>query len=183
MIWLNNLDDAKNASLQEHKPILLQFEMDGCGGCKKLNSTTYIDENLKKEMLDWFILLKLDLIRNRQERKELGAYWTPSVYFLDHNGRSFFHFNGYLPALDFRAMLRIGIAETIMPAGKYDEVIRKTEQGLNDLTDSALYPRLLVQIEKARYIMTKNNTLMKQTLSDIKSNFPNSLEAQMYFWE
>ncbi len=36
MDWLTNLDKAKEESLKSHKPILLQFEMDGCGGCKKL---------------------------------------------------------------------------------------------------------------------------------------------------
>lgn len=35
MNWLTNLEQAKEESLKSYKPILLQFEMDNCGGCKK----------------------------------------------------------------------------------------------------------------------------------------------------
>ena len=84
MDWLTNLDKAKEESLKLKKPILLQFEMENCGGCKKLEETTYKDQKVNDEMNEWFVLLKLDLIKDREVRKLLGAYWTPSIYFLDH---------------------------------------------------------------------------------------------------
>ncbi len=40
MNWLTNLEQAKEESLKTKKVILLQFEMDGCGGCKKMNAIT-----------------------------------------------------------------------------------------------------------------------------------------------
>jgi len=72
MEWLTNLEQAKEESLKSRKPILLQFEMDGCGGCKKLNATTYKDHKVIDEMNEWFVLLKLDLIKDREVRKSLG---------------------------------------------------------------------------------------------------------------
>ncbi len=183
MDWLTNLDKAKEESLKSHKPILLQFEMDGCGGCKKLNATTYKDQKVIDEMNEWFVLLKLDLIKDREVRRMLGAYWTPAIYFLGQNGNSFYHFNGYLPAIEFRAMLRLGIAETIMPRGKYDDIIKIIIKDLDELSLSSLYPKLLVARETARYIKIKDNSQLKKSLKEIEQKFPDSLEAKMYFWD
>jgi len=183
MDWLKNLDKAKEESLKLHKPILLQFEMDNCGGCKKLEATTYKDQKVIEEMNEWFVLLKLDLIKDREVRKMLGAYWTPAMFFLDQNGNSYYHFNGYLPADEFRAMLRLGIAETIMPRGKYDDIIKIIDKDLDELSLSSFYPKLLVARETARYIKIKDNTQLRKTLKEIQQKFPDSIEAKMYFWD
>lgn len=183
MEWLTNFEHAKEEALKTRKLILLQFEKDGCGGCKKLNAATYKDENVIDEMNEWFVLLKLDLIKDREVRKSLGAYWTPSIYFLDQNENSYYHFNGYLPATEFRAMLRLGMAETIMPRGRYDDIIKIIEKDLDDFTLSSFYPQLLVVREIARYIKIKDNSQLKKTLKEIEQKFPESLEAKMYFWD
>jgi thioredoxin-related protein len=183
MEWLTSLDQAKEEAVKSHKPILLQFEMDGCGGCKKLNSTTYKDQKVADEISEWFIPLKLDLIKDREVRKSLGAYWTPSIYFLDQNGNSFYHFNGYLPADEFRAMLRTGIAETIMPRGRYDDIIKIIDKDIDDLVKTSFYPKLLVARETALYIKVKDNSHLKKTLKEIQSKYPESTEAKMYFWD
>jgi len=182
-MWLTNFEEAKEESLKSHKPILLQFEMNGCGGCKKLYAETYPHPKVKEEMNEWFVLLKLDLIKEREVRKALGAYWTPSIYFLDQNGNSFYHFNGYLPPEEFRIMLRLGLTETIMPRGRYDEIIQTIEKDIDDFKNNPLLPKLLVQREIARYIKTKDNSLLRKILKEIQQKFPDSLEAKMYFWD
>lgn len=183
MRWLNNFDQAKEESLKTKKIILLQFEMDGCGGCKKMNETTYKDQKIIDEMNEWFVLLKLDLIKDREVRKMLGAYWTPSFYFLDNNGNSYYHFNGYLPADEFRAMLRLGIAETIMPRGRYDDIIKIIDRNLDELSETSFYPKLIVARETARYIKIKDNTQLRKALKEIQHTHPQSTEAKMYFWD
>lgn len=183
MNWLTNLEQAKEESLKTKKVILLQFEMDNCGGCKKMNETTYKDQKVIDEMNEWFVLLKLDLIKDREARKMLGAYWTPAFYFLDNNGNSFYHFNGYLPTEEFRAMLRLGISETIMPRGRYDDIIKIIDKNIDELSGTSLYPRLLVTRETARYIKIKDNSQLRKTLKEIQNTHPHSTEAKMYFWD
>lgn len=183
MNWLTNIEDAKAESLKTHKPILLQFEMDGCGGCKKLYNETYPDAEVEKEMTEWFVLLKLDLIKDREIRRELSAYWTPSFYFMDHNGKSFFNFNGYLPPDEFRIILRLGFAETQIPKGKYSDAVSVMKENIEQLTNSALYPKLLSQIGIAEYIKSKDKETFMKTMADIRDKYPDSLEAKMYFWD
>lgn len=183
MNWLYNIEQAKEEALKSKKLILLQFEMDGCGGCKKLEATTYKHQTVIEEMSEWFVLLKLDLIKDREIRKMLGAYWTPAMYFLDQNGNSYYHFNGYLPADEFRAFMRLGIAETIMPRGRYDDIIKIIDKDIDDLVNTSLYPKLLVARETARYIKIKDNSQLKKTLKEIQKTHPQSTEAKMYFWD
>ncbi|MDZ7763720.1 MAG: thioredoxin family protein [Melioribacteraceae bacterium] len=183
MNWLTDFEQAKEESQKTRKPILLQFEMDGCGGCKKLYEETYPDPKVEEEMQEWFVLLKLDLKKNREIRRELSGYWTPSFYFLDHNGKSYYNFNGYLPPDEFRLMIRIGFAESMIPKGKYDDVIKVIEKDLSGFEKSALLPKVLVQKGIAEYIKSKDNKTFRQTMKEIQNKFPDSLEAKMYFWD
>ncbi len=182
MNWLTNFEKAKEEAAKTRKLIFLQFVMDGCGGCKKLEETTYKNEKVITELNEFFILLQLDLINEREIRRMLGAYWTPSFYFLDFNGNSFFHFNGYLPADEFRAMIRIGVVEMLMPRGRYDEIINLIDHNIDELKNTSFYPKLLVAREKARYIKTKDNSKLKELMKEIIHKYPDSTEAKMYFW-
>lgn len=183
MNWFSNFEQAKEESTKAHKPILLQFEMDGCGGCNKLYKETYLDNKVQEEMQNWFVLLKLDLIKEREIRKQLSAYWTPSFYFLDQNGKSYFNFNGYIPPKELRIILRLGFAETMIPKGKYTEAIQVLLKDFEELKDSPLASKLLITYELANYIKTKDKDLFMKGMKNIQLLYPNSLEAKMYFWD
>ena len=183
MNWLTKIDEAKEESQKSRKPILLQFEMDGCGGCKKLYAETYPNPQVEEEMKKRFVLLKLDLIKDREIRRELAAYWTPSFYFLDHNGKSYFNFNGYLPADEFRIILRLGYAETQIPKGKYLEAIEVMNEDIDEFEGNPLLPKLLAQIGIVKYIKTKDKETFMKTMTDIRNNYQESLESRMYFWD
>jgi thioredoxin-related protein len=183
MEWLKIFDEAKEESLKSHKPILLQFEMDGCGGCKKLYEETYANPIVQEEMEKWFMLLKLDLIKEREVRRELSAYWTPSFYFLDAKGKSHFNFNGYLPADEFRIILRIGYAEVMIPKGKYNDCINVMSNHIEQFKNNPLLPKLLTQNGIANYIKSKDKISFMKTMKDVQQKFPDSLEARMYFWD
>ena len=184
MNWLTNLEEAKEESQKSRKPILLQFEMDNCGGCKKLYNETYPNPQVEKEMTEKFVLLKLDLIKDREIRKEFSGYWTPSFYFLDSKGKSYYNFNGYLPPDEYRIILRLGYAETQIPKGKYAEVIEFMNKDIEQFDDkNPLLPKLLAQIGIANYIKTKDKKVFMKAMKEIQRTYPNSLESKMYFWD
>ena len=183
MEWLSNIEEAKKESQKSRKPILLQFEMDGCGGCKKLYEETYTNPQVEKEMNEWFVLLKLDLIKDREIRRELSGYWTPSFYFLDYKGKSYFNFNGYLPPDEFRILLRLGYAETLIPKGKYAEAVEIMSTDIQAFKNAALLPKLLTQRALAAYIKSKDRPAFKSTMNKIQQLYPASLEAKMYYWD
>ncbi len=80
-------------------------------------------------------------------------------------------------------MLRIGYSESMIPKGKYDEVIDVTGKEIDTFENSALLPKVLVQRGIAEYIKTKDNPAFRKTMKEIQNKYPHSLEAKMYFWE
>jgi len=183
MNWLTSFEQAKEEAAKSRKVILLQFEMENCGGCKKLEKVTYPDPKVENEINQWFVPLKLDIIKDREVRRGFGAYWTPSIYFIDSNGNSYYHFNGFLPPEEFRIILRLGLTETIMPRGRYDDIIKIIDQNLDDFKNNSSYPKLLLQRELARYIKTKDSSNLRQLLKDIEKDYPQTLEAKMNYWD
>jgi thioredoxin-related protein len=183
MNWLHNLEEARTEAEASRKPILLQFEMEGCGGCKKLYEETYSDHILQKEMTDNFVLLKLDLIKERELRKSLGAYWTPSFYFLTEDLKSRFNFNGFVPPLEARAILRLGMAEFLAPKGKYSEAAEFLKSDLKSFERSSLYSKMLYQIALMEYIKTKDKNDFKSKLKFIAEKYPDTIEAKTYFFD
>ncbi len=182
-MWLNNLEQAKEDAIKTQKPILLQFEMDGCGGCKKLYEETYSNPMVQDEMNEWFTLLKLDLIKDREIRRELSAYWTPSFYFLDSKGKSHYNFNGYIPANEFSIILRLGFAEVMIPKGKYDDSIKVMSKDIEQFENNPLLPKLLAQRGIANYIKSKDKSSFMKIMKEIQLKYPGSLESRMYFWD
>lgn len=182
MNWINDISEAQKLSEESRKPILLQFEMEGCGGCKKLYNETYTDSSVQMEMSENFILLKLDLIKERELRKSLGAYWTPSFYILTEDLKSRYSFNGFLPPIELRAILRLGLAEYLAPKGKYLEAAEFLKRNLDEFKSSPLYPKILYQIALMEYIKNKNKEEFKNKLRKIVDDYKDSLEAKTYFF-
>ncbi len=182
-MWLDDFEKAKEESLKLRKPVLLQFELDNCGGCKKLYDTTYQDEKVKSELENWFVPLKLDLLKNRDVRKIVSSYWTPSFYFMDHNGKSFYSFKGYLPPEEFRLLMRIGAAEAMIPKGKYDDALNILEDDSDNLSSGSLFNELQILKGEVIFLIQRDNSELKKIMKNIKEKDPESIQAKMYFWE
>ena len=182
-MWLTDFEEARDESEKSRKPILLQFEREGCGGCRKLYEFTYKDDNVDKELKEWFIPLRLDIFRDREERREYSAYWTPSFYFTDYSGKLLHKFNGYLPPVEFRIMLRLGLSEYLIPKGRYDEALNALDTDAEDLRHGSIFPKLELYRGIVLYLKHRDNKEFKNTMADIRKKHPGSLELYMYFWE
>lgn len=180
--WFTDLDAALTASRQQGKGVLLQFHRDECAGCKKLYAQTYPDANVDSELLDWFIPLRQDILKDRAVRSKYSAYWTPSFYFLDTRGNMLYSFNGYLKAEDFRVVLRLGKAALDLPRGKYYQVIDLMDDGLRKFPTNPKAPAMLFYRGMAEYLLGKEKSAFRGSMTEIIQQYPESLEARMWPW-
>ena len=103
---------------------------------------------------------------------------------MDYKGKSYFNFNGYLPPEEFRIILRLGYAETLIPKGGYADAIEFMKKDIEQLGNrNPLMPKLLSQIGIAEYIKTKDKNSFMKIMAHIREKYPESLEAKMYFWD
>jgi thioredoxin-related protein len=182
-MWLNNFERARDEAMKSRKPIVLQFEREGCGGCRKLYEFTYKDDKVDRELNEWFIPLRLDIFRDRELRREYSAYWTPSFYFMDYSGKLLYKFNGYLPPIEFRIMLRLALSEYLIPKGKYDEALSALDSDAEALRHGSIFPKLELQKGIVLYLKHRDNNEFRSIMDDIRRKYPGSLESEMYFWE
>ena len=72
------------------KPVMLDFYADWCVSCKEMETFTFSDERVKKQ-LDGMLLLQVDVTANTDEHKALlkrfSLFGPPGIIFFDAQGR------------------------------------------------------------------------------------------------
>jgi len=180
--WFADLDSALAEARAHGKAVLLQFHRDDCAGCKKLYASTYPDPDVQRELLQWFVPLRQDILKDRAVRSRYSAYWTPSFYFLDTHGNMLHSFNGYLGAEDFRVLMRLGKAAVDLPRGKYLQVIDLMDDGLKLFPDNPRAAAMLFTRGMAEYLLGKEKSSFRGAMREILEEYPNSPEARMWPW-
>ncbi len=180
--WFFNLEEAQQEAMKQRKPILLQFHRDPCSGCQKTYAVTYPDPGVHRELHAWFVPLRLDILKDRRERSQFSAVWTPSFYVLDYKGKVFFSLPGFLEPEDFRVILRLGLAEYLIPRGKYAEAKNLLEDGLDRFPDNPRASLLLLRLGMIAYLTTWDNKVFKSYMKRIREEYPHSAEARQWPW-
>ncbi len=183
LFWFDNYDEALKNAMQNRRPVLLQFDVKGCGGCKKLYSYTYLDEKVKEELDKYFTLLRLDIVKERDIRRKYNAFWTPSFYFLDYKGNLYYHFHGYFPPTELRILVRVGFSETSIPKGRFAEAKEFLNKDFEELEDNILAPKILYQKGMIDYLHDRDNKKFRALIKFVKKKYPQSPEASQYFWD
>jgi hypothetical protein len=180
--WFNEFESALEAARTQGKAVLLQFHREECAGCKKMAERTFPDPETGRELHEWFIPLSQDILKNREIRARYSAYWTPSFYFLDPNGKMVLSFNGYLGVEDFRVLMRLGKAAVDLPRGRYLQVIDLMDEGLNLFPANLKAAAMLFTRGMAEYLLGKEKSAFRGTMTEILEQYPASPEARMWPW-
>jgi thioredoxin-related protein len=182
MGWFFELESALEAARSQGKPVLMQFHREDCAGCKKMYASTFPDPEVQRELFQWFIPLRQDIMKNRDVRVKYSAYWTPSLFFMDYHGKMFQSFNGYLGTEDFRIILRLGKAAVDIPRGRYFEVIDRMDEGLKLFPNNPRSASMLFTRGMAEYLLGTEKSSFRGAMTEIVKLYPNSPEARMWPW-
>lgn len=91
---VSSFEEAQKLALGTNKIIVVDFWATWCGPCKKMDSDTWSDENVKFA-LDNFIFVKVDIDRNREIAAKYNVKAIPNIFFLDGNGVALNSILGY----------------------------------------------------------------------------------------
>lgn len=181
--WLNSSDDARSLASVARKPVLIMFEREDCGGCRAMERTTFNNDAVIDFIGERIIPVKLDIFRDKKDRSDFSAYWTPSFYISDHNGKQFYKFEGYFNAPDFLLKLKSGLMEYFIPRGRYDDGLELFESVSKAEELSPLYPSFTVYKGKIILLKSGRSDIIREILSGIRNADPGSAEARQYFWD
>jgi len=77
---------ALEAAKLEGKPVFIYARSEVCGYCKKFEAETFTNKTVIKTLNENFILVSIDVYKQRSERINFRVYGTPTEIFLDSNG-------------------------------------------------------------------------------------------------
>jgi thiol:disulfide interchange protein DsbD len=105
------LDAAIGAAMAQGKPVLFDFYADWCVECKRMEHTTFVDADVRREM-DQFVLLKVDVTAQNDAdvalQRRFGIVGPPATLFFacGSDERRPLRLVGYEPATAFAERLR-----------------------------------------------------------------------------
>ncbi len=86
-LWAFNFEEAVIEAKKEHKLLLVEFEMESCPYCERMEKFVLSKDDVKKLINEHYIFIKLDI--NKEVIPEhLTSRMTPTFYFLSSDGES-----------------------------------------------------------------------------------------------
>ncbi len=99
------------AAAKEGKPVVVDISKDGCAACKELESITFPDPAVQKEM-QRFKFIQIDITENTPQEqailKKYSLFGAPNILFYDSKGKALPEkfFTGFIPPEQFAKQLK-----------------------------------------------------------------------------
>lgn len=92
-----SLDNAK----AQGKPVFVYARSEYCGWCRKFEAETFTNQSVIKTLNENFILVSIDVDRQKDESINFRVHGTPTEIFLDSNGTEIKRIPGYTDTITF----------------------------------------------------------------------------------
>ena len=90
-----NLTPALEAAKVQSKPIFVYARSESCGWCKKFEAETFMNKSVAGILNEKFILVSIDVYKQKNETRNFRVQGTPTEIFLDSNGTEIKRIPGY----------------------------------------------------------------------------------------
>lgn len=110
--------------------------------------------------------------------ERFGVQWTPTVLLLDSDGSERHRFEGYLPAPDFLAQLKLGLAHAAKARGDWAEAERRYREVANDSSVPEAAAEALYWAGVAKYKASGDPSALASTAQAFQTRFTDSSWAK-----
>ena len=90
-----NIITALEAAKVQNKPIFVYARSESCGWCKKFEAETFTNQSVSRILNEKFILVSIDVYKQKNESRNFRVRGTPTEIFLDSNGTEIKRIPGY----------------------------------------------------------------------------------------
>lgn len=103
--WLGYEEGISRAK-SDGKKIFLNFYAEWCHYCKRMDNTTFADNNIIAYLNDNFVPIKVNSDRKPRRAAEFGVKGLPMFWFLNETGERIGNQPGYMPAATLLPLLK-----------------------------------------------------------------------------
>ena len=122
-----------------------------------------------------FVPVKIHVKEQPGTFKRFGVQWTPTLIVMDSEGKERYQSDGYLPAEDLIAQLRLGLAKSAFARGQWDDADRRFLEITRLHKDSEVAPEAVYWAGVSLYKRTSDHHALGETAKQLRSGYPNSI--------
>ena len=139
-----------------------------------MGAVTYPDAQVSTFIKNNFIPVQINVVEHPEFTDRFLARWTPTIIFLDSDGREHRRTVGYKLPQDFLAELRMGLAQEALDNKRYEEAIGRFQSIVDDLPDSLAAPEAMYMAGVSRYRATDDPSHLGDAGEALAESYPNS---------
>jgi hypothetical protein len=110
--------------------------------------------------------------------ERLNVHWTPTVLILDEDGVERHRIEGFLPADDFLAHLKLGLAKTSLQRGAFDDAERRFREVVAEHPQSEPAPEALYWAGVSKYKGKNDANALAETAQAFTTRYADSVWAK-----
>jgi thioredoxin 1 len=96
-----NLTPALEDAKIQNKPVFVYARSESCGWCKKFEAETFTNQGVARILKENFILVSIDVYKQKNETRNFRVHGTPAEIFLDPRGIEIKRIPGYIDTETF----------------------------------------------------------------------------------
>jgi thioredoxin-like negative regulator of GroEL len=121
-----------------------------------------------------FIPVKVHIKEQPQTFQRFGAQWTPTIQILDSGGTKRHQFEGFLPADDFLAQLKLGLAQIAFAREDWNSAEQLFREIVEQLPNTDAAPEALYWAGVSRYKASGDAKALGETAQQFKNKYAQS---------
>ncbi len=158
IVWQESFDTALQKAKAEEKLIVMYCFDPSCGECQQLEAVTWTNECVANILNSQFVPLRINVVKQRSMFKEYRIMRTPTIAFLDMDGREHRRLAGFLTPPEICAWILLDAAESAISLKRYDltrghmDTTCATARGILSSRKQSIILRPKLAIQKAAKI-------------------------------
>lgn len=101
-----DVNNAFSASHDENKTLVIIYDQDSCVYCEMFKENVLGNVNVQKHLNDGYVVLLVDINKNPDMAGKYNVFGTPTVQFLNPDGKEIKKVEGYVGADEFLKTLK-----------------------------------------------------------------------------
>ena len=131
----------------------------------------YPEPRVTAVISEHFEPVRLHVKKHPEAMARFGANWTPTVLIDDADGKEYYRIEGYLPADDFLAQLKLGYAHYLFKSGNFGEAETAFREVVDELPNTDAAPEALYWAGVSKYKATGDASALGATAQAFKARY------------
>jgi hypothetical protein len=138
-----------------------------------MDAVTYPSGVVQETLQQHAVPVRVDVFQERELSKRVGAFWTPSFFYLQ-DGKVLHQWLGYLPPDEFAAQILLGVGLARFKTGATDAALPRFDEILSRFPKSLAAPEAVYWHGVCQFRRTKDTTPIYQACRRIVADYPDS---------